>query len=909
MKIKNIRTISGPNVYHRNPVLMMTLDLEERADVGSHDLPGFTERLVALLPGLDQHRCSPGRPGGFIERLHRGTYLAHIIEHVALELTGPAGIEVGYGKSIYGGAHGIYNVIVRYRAENAMRFLLEAAVDLVKACADGLPFDVKSCIERAKEIAADEKLGPSTRAIVDAAERRGIPWRRMNDQSLIEFGYGSQRKTIQATITGASSHLAVETVQDKDRTKSILARIGVPVPRGEVVYSVDEALAAFRSFDGPVALKPRDGNHGNGVCLDLRTEAAIREAFPVAREYSHAILIEDFFRGKDFRALVVGGKLVAVSERTPARVIGDGAHSVAELIEIENRNPLRGEGHEKPITKITIDAAAEGFLRRSGIRLDAIPEAGVHVPLRNTANLSKGGTATDVTDDVHPEIRMICERAARAVGLDVCGVDLIAEDIRLPLTEQRGAVIEMNAAPGIRMHHYPAAGNPRDAGAAIIEHLFPHGASGRIPIVSITGTNGKTTVTRMIGHLLHDNGKRRVGMTTSSGVFLGKTEIARGDTTGPASARMILEDPWVDFAVLETARGGILRRGLGYDWSDVGIVTNVQADHIGQDGIETIDDILKIKALIAERVREGGTLVLNAEDERVAGLADRPSVEAGKKRVVFFALDERNPILQRHLRTGGRAYFPRRGMLIESQGGIELPLAHIERIPATVAGTADYQIANALAAAAAARALGLLPEEIQRGLGSFHPNTNNSGRGNFYRAGKGLVMIDYGHNPEALNSVGRMLRRWNVRRTTGIISAPGDRSDEMIRASGFAAAHAFDRVIIREDVDLRGRAPAVTAGLLCDAVHEARPEMECHQRLDEPNALESAVAEMIEGEAIVFFYDDLRLVTETLARIGATPVQDLSEIASFIQGGDRSSPTKPGLKVIEGRRGNVSEVS
>ncbi len=877
MKILNIRTIAGPNTFHNKPILLMTIDLGDRAEVSSEMMPGFTERLVTLLPGLDNHRCSIGKPGGFIERLRRGTYFGHIIEHAALEMSGMAGIEVGYGKTIYGGSPGVYKVAVRYRSEKGMRSLLESAVELVTACADAKAFEVGPYLERARELAEEEKFGPSTQAIIDAAERREIPWRRVNDRSLIEFGYGSRKKMIQATITGVSSDIGVDIAQDKDLTKAMLKRMSVPVPRGFVVSTIDEALEAFRDLGDAVAVKPLDGNHGNGVCLNLTTEADVREAFEVAREYSDSLLVEDYYTGKDFRLLIVGGKLIAASHREPAHVIGDGVSSISALIEIENRNTLRGECHEKPMTKIKIDRAALGHLERCGITLDSVPPRETKVQLRNIANLSKGGSATDVTDDVHPEIRSLCERVSRIVNLDVCGIDVIAEDISAPLSSQRGGVIEVNAAPGIRMHHYPTVGKPRDVGAAIIDHLFPNQNQGRIPIVSITGTNGKTTITRMIGHVLTEADKR-VGMTTSAGIYLGNDRIADGDTTGPHSARMVLEDPWVDVAVLETARGGIMRRGLGYDWSDVGVITNIQPDHFGQDGIESLEDILKVKSLIAERVREGGTLILNAEDANVASLLHLPRVNAERKHVVFFAVKGQNAVMQSHLRKGGTGYYIRAGLFYENRRGIETPIGRVDAVPATISGTATYQIANALAAIAATRALGTEIDQIRSGLASFHPIRNNSGRGNFYRVGKGYIVVDYGHNPEAIRAVSDMAKNWSASRITGIISAPGDRSDEMIALSGEVAAQGFDKIIIREDIDLRGRPPGETAELLCDAARKAVPGIACNVELDEHLAIASAVEEMWPGEVIFFFYDDLGLVKETLSRLGAIPIDNLGEL-------------------------------
>ncbi|MBC7386912.1 MAG: cyanophycin synthetase [Cryobacterium sp.] len=881
MKIKNIRTLSGPNTYHHHPVLMMTIDLQERAETSSKSLPGFVDRLVALLPGLKEHRCSPGRPGGFIERLNRGTYFAHMIEHVALELSHPSGIKVGFGKSIYGGSHGVYHVIVRYQSEPGMKHLLTKAVEVIDACADGKQVNIDEIIHEARQIAEAEKFGPSTQAVIDAAVRRGIPWRRMNDRSLIEFGYGSKRKLLQATITGLTSHIGVAIAQDKSLTKALLGRMGVPVPRGESVATLAGALEVFNDLGGPVTVKPLDGNHGNGVCLNLKSEEAVTEAFDVAREFSRKVLVEQFYTGKDFRLLVIGGKLVAAAERIPAHVIGDGKQSIQNLIDQENRNPLRGEGHEKPMTKITIDRAAAQYLERAQIRLDSVPMAGERIQLRNTANLSKGGSAVDVTDLVHADIQVMCERAARVVALDVCGIDLIIEDIARPLAGQRGGVIEVNAAPGIRMHHYPTVGKSRDVGSAIIDHLFPNGETGRIPIITITGTNGKTTVTRLIAHGLHENSVK-VGMTTSAGIYLGKTKISSGDTTGPVSAKMILEDPWVDVAVLETARGGIVKRGLGFDFSDLAVITNVQPDHIGQDGIESVDDILRIKSLVAESVRDGGTLILNADDSHVASLTEKASVRAENKNVVFFSLSKENPRLQNHFSENGTGFYYDGTSIFEVKNGVTTEICEARTLPFTIGGTAKYQVSNALAAAAAMREMGMSKNEVIRSLRSFNPILDNAGRANFFRVKEGYVVVDFGHNADALRSVCDMAKHWNTTRLTGIISAPGDRTDEIIKMSGHAAAEFFDRIIIREDVDLRGRPARETADMLCAAAKAKKPEIETYQMLDEPDALEFAVSEMVPGEVIFFFYDNLARVMRTLEKVGAKPIKDLSELSGLV---------------------------
>jgi cyanophycin synthetase len=878
MKVLQLKALHGPNVFHHLPVLVMQIDLGECADLCSSELPGFNERLLGALPGLREHHCSPGRPGGFVERLDRGTFGAHIIEHVALELSSLAGMGVNYGKSVYDGLPGHYKVAVRFRCEKAMSHILLAAVEIVEALFLGAPLEIESVVSAARALAAANELGPSTQAIVRAAERRNIPWARLNSENLIQFGYGVNRRLIQATTTSGTSDIAVDIAQNKDLTKELLERASIKVPRGEIVHSVEEAVTAFRALGVPVAVKPLDGNHGNGVSLGLMCEEAVKRAFEKARLHcreSPAVLVEELFVGSDFRVLVVGGKLAAAAQRTPAHVVGDGELSVAELVNKENGNPLRGLGHEKPMTRLRLDNETVECLQKQGFLPESVPAPGAHVFLAETANISQGGSAVDVTDLVHPENRATCERAARIVGLDICGIDLVLEDISRPMTDQRGGIIEVNAGPGIRMHHFPAAGQPRDVGELIVESLYPKGASARVPIVSITGTNGKTTVTRLTGHMLTEAGKA-VGVTTSDGIFVGHQCVAKGDTTGPISARGILSDPGIEVAVLETARGGIVKRGLGYDWADVGVLTNIQADHFGQDGIETIEDVLHIKKLVAERVREGGALVLNADDPLLAELGQGPVADG--RQLVYFSLDDQNPVLRRHMAKGGVGYFVRGGWIFEAAESREIAIVEAKEVPITMLGTAAFNVANCLAAVAAVRALKLSVMETERGLRSFLPGRDNSGRANVYRVGQGFVLVDYGHNPEAIRAVSRMTSLWRGRKITGVIAVPGDRSDEMLRMSARSAASGFQKVIVREDLDLRGRRPGETARILCDAIQAASPGFPCVAELDQRLAYHRAVEEMEEGEVVVFFYDDIDLAQELLAESGARPLESVREL-------------------------------
>jgi cyanophycin synthetase len=888
MRVENIRALTGPNVYSHGPVLIARLDLEGLTDKESLEVEGFNERLVALLPGLNEHHCSKGRPGGFVERLQTGTYFAHITEHVALELSGPAGIPAYFGKARYAGAPGLYNVIVEYKSEEGMRYLLRTAVELVEALIRGAEFPLEERLKEARSVVADSELGPSTKSIVDAAARRGIPWRRYGEDSFVQLGYGKNRRFIQAAMCEGTSAVAVETAGDKEFTKLLLRQVSIPVPRGEVVRTEEDAVEALDHIGVPCVVKPLYGRQGKGVSLYISTPEQMKQAFAVAREFSEKVLVEELFVGKNYRALVVGRRMVAASERMPAHVVGDGRRTIAELIEVENRNPLRGEGHEKPLTQIKVDEIMTAYLCKAGLSLDVVPPEGETVTLRESINLSTGGTAKDVTDDVHEEVREMCERAARVVGMDICGIDLVLRDIAAPVERsgvgrQGGGIIELNAAPGLRMHLYPSEGEARDVGGAIVEMLYPAGDDGRIPVISVTGTNGKTTVTRMIAHAIERAG-RTVGMTTTDGIFIGGRRVVEGDTTGPHSARTVLLDPSVEVAVLETARGGIVRRGLGYDWSDVGVLTNIGPDHIGQDGIESVEDIVHIKALVAERVRAGGTLVLNADDQHLARLTELRRVREPERNVVYFSLDGNNTLVAGHVAEGGTAYSLKDGWIVEAVAGVANLLVRVSDIPVTMNGAAEFQVANVLAAVAAARAYGLSREDVATALKSFASGDDNPGRANLYEVNGGYVMVDYGHNPDAFAAVCRMAARWEGRSVTGIIGVPGDRDDSVVEQAGRIAARGFRRVIIKEDKDLRGRAKGEVARLLCEAVNDESPDTECLVVLDEIEALRSEVGRLRDGQVVVVFYDELEPVLKLLEECGAAPVSTMSESSLLLAG-------------------------
>jgi len=849
-------------------MLVAELDLGDLYGCESCDYPAFVERLLARLPGVHDHHCASGKPGGFINRLREGTYFGHIVEHVALELTDAAGISTTRGKTVATETPGRYLVAAEYKCESGMTFLLETAVELVEALLTGRDYDLDAQLQRARAIVAASALGPSTRAIVDAADRRGIPWRRVDQQGRVRLGIGSAIRYVDGTITDGTSSIAVELASDKHETKRVLGEIGLPVPLGAVVGTREEAVAYFRGTTPPVVIKPLDGNQGRGVSLNLLAEAEVEEAFDLAARVSKRVIVEEMYRGNDYRIVVVDGQMVAAAQRIPAHVWGDGEHTVAGLIELANRDPRRGNDHEKPLTKIYADPLVVAILRRAGRTLAYVPRSGEMVQLRDSANLSTGGEARDVTDRVHPSIRQVCERAARAVGLDVCGVDLVVPDIASPF--ESGGIVEVNAAPGIRMHHYPSEGAARDVGGAIVDMLYPAHRPTRIPVVAITGTNGKTTVTRMIAHAARRTGKT-VGMTATDGIWISGVKIASGDLTGPWSAGVVLGDRSVDIAVLETARGGIMRSGLAFEWADVAVITNIQPDHFGQDGIDKLEDIATVKRLVAERVAEGGTLILNADDAHVAALATHPRVTAVQKQIVYFSLHPTNPVVQDHLAGGGTAFVLNGEHLEKRVNGTRWRLVDAATLPVTAGSTARFQIANALAAMAAAVAVGVAQDSVVEAMRTFDPLVQGNGRLNLFAIHDGYVVVDYGHNPGAIRALCETVAQWGASRVTVVLGVPGDRRDDLVRDAARAVAGA-SRVIVKEDNDTRGRQRGEVARLLVTAYDGCPDAPPTQIVLNEIDAVSAAVGSMRKAEAVVMFIDDIAAVVAHLRQLGARPV-------------------------------------
>jgi cyanophycin synthetase len=877
MKILGMRTILGPNVFHSLPVLVMKVDLKEWADVGSHQLSGFKENLVQALPGLQQHTCSVGEVGGFIQRLERGTYMAHIIEHVAIELAGMAGMDISYGKTNYAGSTGVYDIVVRFVNEEPMKVCLSSAVDLVQSLLENREYDVASKVKEIKKLHCETRLGPSGQCLMEAARKRNIPCRPVGFGSLLQLGYGKYRRRVQAAVSDQTSLIATEIVQDKNFTKQLLADASVPVPYGFVVSNEEELLRVTENVSGPFALKPVDGHHGQGVSLNLKNREELFKAYYIAREFCSSVMVEEMCPGRDYRVLVVGGKFTAAAERFCPQVQGDGKSTIKELVEKLNTDPKRGEGHESVLTKISIDETVLETLKRQGLSLDFVAEEGRSIVLRENANLSSGGIARDVTDQVHPEIRALCERISRIVDLDICGIDIISQDLATPLNSSF-KVIEVNAGPGLRMHLAPTEGTARKVGEDIINMLYPVGTPSRIPIVAVTGTNGKTTVVRLIHKILSSDSV--VGLTTSDGVFIGNEKVASGDTTGPISAQIVLSDPSVEKAVLEVARGGILRRGLAYDWSDVGIVTNVREDHIGQDGIEDIEDLVWIKSLVAERVKEGGTIVLNADDEQSSRLRISPRIKKIPRKIFLYTLNPLNEVFQEHMKAGGDGAWQDDGWLFFRMQGKLHRLISIRNLRFALEGRAQFQVSNALAAVAACAAVGATPDQIMMGLMSFQSTTENRGRLNIYRIGGGYVIMDYGHNPDAISAMGELVSSFKGYKKTAVFGLPGDRADEILEASAEAVARYFDKLVVRDDLDLRGRQVGEVPELVEAVVKEKYPKVICEKIVDERVAVENVLDHIQANEIVLVLYDSFEVAMPLIRQYDPVPVSMIPELES-----------------------------
>lgn len=848
------------------------LDLGALEDRPSNTLPEFADRLLDLLPSLQRHACSLGRAGGFVQRLREGTWLGHVAEHVAIELQVLAGAQVTRGKTrSVKNRPGVYNVLFEYEEEEVGLLAGRRALELVRsllpeefATIHGLdviarpaarePFDLQEVVAELRRLERRVGLGPTTGSIVAEAKRRGIPVMRLDDRSLIQLGWGRRQQRIRASITGRTSFIGVDTASDKDLTKSLLATAGVPVPRGGIVRTADEAVEEARRLPGPVVVKPLDGNHGRGVTTNLTDPDDIRRAFELAAKISPRVVVEQHLQGNDHRILVVDGELVAVAERVAAHVVGDGRRTIAELIEEVNRDPRRGEGHEQVLTRIKVDDHVRRRLATEGLTLESVPEAGRTVFLRDTANLSTGGTAVDRTDDIHPDNACIAVRAAMTLGLDIAGIDFVCPDISRSAREIGGGVVEVNAAPGFRMHLQPTVGRPRPVAPAVVKMLFPEGETGRIPIYAVTGTNGKSTTVRMLAHILRQSGKT-VGLTTTSGVYVNSELILKADASGPKSARMVLRDPLVDAAVFEVARGGLLREGLAFDRCDVGAVTNIAPDHLGVKGIDTVQDLAWVKSVVVENVADDGVSVLNADDVLTARMRRR----AGG-RICFFSLRggaDMPAFLREHVDEGGMAVVLEReaGEIVAYHKGRRRMLMGAAEIPATLGGLAEFNVQNALTAAAMAIGGGASLDTVRLALATFGTSyEQNPGRLNIFDGHGFRVIMDYAHNAAGLLALRELLVKLRPMygRQIGMVTVPGDRRDEDIREMGEVAAMTFDEVVFREDPSRRGRAEGEIITLLVEGARRAGiDERRIHRVADELAAATACMAMARPGDLVI----------------------------------------------------------
>lgn len=821
MEIRELRAMRGPNYWsvRRHKLIVMVLDIEDLEEKPTNKIDGFLDRLKAMFPEMQAHRCSVGEPGGFFQRVEEGTWMGHVIEHIALEIQSMADMEVGFGRTRGYGEKGVYNVVFAYVEEAVGRFAAKASVRIAEALIAGKDYDLASDIQEMREIREEVRLGPSTGSIIEEAEHRGIPWIRLNQHSLCQLGYGINQKRIQATVTSQTSNIGVEIACDKEDTKYLLEEAEVPVPKGKIVRSEAGLEEAVAYIGYPLVVKPISGNHGRGITTDVQNWDEALVAFEAAKNVSRSVIIEKFILGEDYRLLVINYKLVAAAKRTAAHVIGDGKHTIQQLIDLVNADPSRGYGHEKVLTMIDVNDLTLSILKEAGKSLDTVLKKGEFQKLKDTANLSTGGTAEDVTDIVHPYNIFMAERISRIIDLDICGIDIMTTDIGKPLPETGGAVLEVNAGPGFRMHLAPADGLPRNVAGHVIDMLYPPGANFRIPIVAVAGTNGKTTTTRLIAHMARMKG-HKVGYTTTDGVYIQNRLMMSGDCTGPASAEFVLKDPTVDFAVLESARGGLLRAGLGFKNCDIGIVTNVAPDHLGLKGIHTIEQLARVKGVIPETVFPNGYAILNADDDLVYEMRNNV-----KCNVALFSLDENSPRMKRHARSGGLAAVYENGYITLKKGEWKMRITKAINVPLTFEGKAVFMIQNVLPAVITSYIRGFSIEDIKVSIESFIPSPSQTpGRLNMFRFKDFDVLIDYAHNAAGLTALHQMIDKMEGSPKVGMIAGIGDRRPEDNHEIGQVAARMFDEIIIRQDKNLRGKTEQELIEMILNGIKSIDPD-------------------------------------------------------------------------------------
>ncbi|NLG20854.1 MAG: cyanophycin synthetase [Actinomycetales bacterium] len=905
LRIVEQRVYRGPNIWNYEQAMHLVVDLGVLEQYPTNTLPGFTEQLLEWLPGLENHVCSRGRAGGFVERLHEGTWVGHVSEHLALQLQAEAGHDLRRGKTrAVKGTPGHYNVIYSYIDERVGIAAGELAVRMVNAAVAQDPeFTFATELDDFLRLAQRAAFGPSTNAILEEAVARDIPFIRLNTASLVQLGQGVHQQRIRATMTSKTSALAVDIAGDKSLTNTLLSSAGLPVPLSDTVRTEDGAVSVANRIGYPVVVKPLDGNHGRGVGINLRNEAEVREHFPVAAAQSRRgiMVVESFITGNDYRCLIVGGRMQAIAERVPAHVIGDGTHTVNELVEITNADPRRGVGHEKVLTRIAVNEGAETLVKQQGFGMDDVPPEGTMVKLALTGNMSTGGISVDRTFDAHPENIEIAEEAARLIGLDVAGIDFICPDISAPVRETGGAICEVNAAPGFRMHTHPTVGEPQYIAKPVVDLLFPPGTPSRVPIVAVTGTNGKTTTSRMIAHIMKGLG-RRVGMTSTDGIVIDERLVKRADASGPKSARMVLQNPRVDFAVMEVARGGILREGLGYDRNDVAVVTNVTADHLGLRGIDTVEQLAAVKRVVVEAVPRNGFAVLNADDPNVREMRRHCSGS-----IVYFSMQPpgspERQFIETRLRRGGRAVVleptDRGEMIVIQHGRRSMQLAWTHLLPSTFGGAARFNIANAMAAAGAAFACDVPLHDIRQGLRTFTTSYYLSpGRMNMLDVKGVSVVVDYCHNPAGMRAIGEFVDNLAEQREAalenarisriGVVGGTGDRRDDDLAELGAVAARHFDVLVVREDDNPRGRPRGESAAHLVRGINEAIAAGEARVRmvdtvLPEVEAVRHAMVLANPGDLVVACVDK-----------HARVLAELEEMSNSAYAGSRTDDVRTG---------------
>lgn len=852
MKIEKIQALRGPNIWsvQRKKLIQMRLDLEDMEEKPTNKISGFRERIEAMFPTMIEHRCSEGVRGGFFSRIDRGTWMGHVIEHIALEIQTLAGMETGFGRTRETKTPGVYNVVFSYVEESVGMYAAEASVRIAEALIAGTDYDVQADIQKMREIRERVRLGPSTGSIVDEAVARDIPWIRLGTNSLVQLGYGVNQMRFQATITCKTSNIAVDIACNKEETKRMLDMASIPVASGGICVDEEDLEMVIKKIGFPIVIKPLDGNHGKGASINVQNIEDAKAGLAHAKNYSRRVIVEKFITGFDFRVLVIDNKLVAAALREPAHVKGDGVNSIQQLIDETNRDPRRGYGHENVLTEITVDRDTTDLLTKKGYDLNTVPAKDEIVYLKSTANLSTGGTSVDVTDMMHPENIFLCERIARVIGLDVCGIDIMAPNLTQPLKETGGCILEVNAAPGFRMHLAPSEGLPRNVASPVIDMLYPPGKPSRIPIIAITGTNGKTTTTRLIAHMVKNNGFR-VGFTTSDGIYVQNHMMEKGDTTGPISAEYILKDPTVEFAVLETARGGILRSGLGFSRCDIAIITNIQEDHLGLQDIHTLDDLARVKSVVVRSVKKEGWAILNADDEHCMKIAQDLSCQ-----IAYFSMDEDSPKARELSKEGKIVAVYENGFITIKRGEWKIRVERATHIPLTMGGKAKFMIANVLAAALAGYLHGFKTEDISLSLQTFIPGAAQTpGRMNIFEFKKFKVMIDFAHNPAGYRGIEDFLSNVEATKKIGIIAGVGDRRDEDIKECATIAARMFDHIIIRQEKHLRGRTEEEIIGLIMEGIQESGSSVTHEIITKETEAIKHAISTAEEGSFITALSD------------------------------------------------------